>query len=555
MLHRPRFFLRCLWMLAVATTLVPRSRAASSDLGGSVALQSLPGGWAPIDSAAPAVGTDGPLPLPKLLLLAHPSAAGNAESVSIVQFPSPAISHLATPSSPTGCASYLAGYVSSTGWRAGEPSIAAAHVANASLTQVTIDATSTGTAKRRFTLLTISQPTQTLRLLFQQSPDDEKGTADLQAFLSQLTIKNQPIVAALSAAKTLAFSDLTQGLKSEASTPDSVTPDPALLSQITEVTQSFDQSADIAQQHRNGLVLMEGKEGMGSGFVCQMDHAQYLITNAHVMAGNPGVRITSLDGTALQPGAAGVAIGRDIFRMALPGSQSGSFELLEDVDSHVKIGDDIAVLGNSEGAGVVRALRGRVVGIGPQLVEVDAPFVPGNSGSPIVHLATGKVIGIATYLIEKKVAADGSGSVSNNIRRFGYRLDGKLGWQPVNWPVFSAQAASVEGIQSLSKEFIKLFRNAHDHQSLNPEDYQNPAIQRALISFEGAAQNGHVSKADLEEAARRLLADLRIATQNDIAAFNTQNSYDYFRREVQDESRLRNDLYKALTDAMNMYMH
>jgi len=541
-------------MLTLVTAVSSSGLAAPSDLGGSVVLQSLPDGWVPIDSATPATSGN-LLPLPRLLLLAHPSTAGNAESASIVQFPSPTISHFATPSSPAGCASYLAGYVSSTGWRAGEPAVASAHVANASLTLTTIDATSSGTAKRRFSLLTISQPAQTLRLLFQQSPDDPKGTADFQSLLDQLTVNQQPVAAALTSAKTVAFADLTAGLKTEASTPDSVTPDPALLSQITEVTDSFDRSAEIAQQHRNGLVIVEGKEGMGSGFVCQMDHAQWLITNAHVMAGNPGVKITSLNGTALQTGPAGVAVGRDIFRLTLPNSQSGGFELLDDVDSHVKIGDDIAVLGNSEGAGVVRALRGRVVGVGPQLVEVDAPFVPGNSGSPIVHLATGKVIGIATYLIEKKVSSDGSGAVSNNIRRFGYRLDGKLGWQPVNWTAFSAQANSVEGIQSLSKEFIKLFNNAHNHTALESGDYQNPAIRRALESFGAVAGNRHVSNADLDEAARRFLADLRLATQSDIASFDSQNSYDYFQREVQDESRLRNELYKALTDAMNTYLH
>ena len=72
---------------------------------------------------------------------------------------------------------------------------------------------------------------------------------------------------------------------------------------------------------------------------------------------------------------------------------------MDHVDENASIDDDVVVLGNAEGGGVINTIKGKIVGVGPNLVEVDAAFVPGNSGSPIIHLKTGKVIGVATYLI------------------------------------------------------------------------------------------------------------------------------------------------------------
>jgi hypothetical protein len=529
------------------------------DFGEGVSLLGLPFGWSAIDSAPPQVNPPGhAIPFPTLLLLAHPDSSTTV-SASVIQDFTRTRPWGGMGSSAQSDANYLTSLVGNIGWRPGAPKALSARLGATALSQVSVEGTSSGTSRREFTLLSIVQPTQTLHLLFQRPPDDPKAEADLQSFLAQLVVHDQSVAAALATARPVDFSTFPASPFSR--------PQPA----TTEITHSSaasvvpaptaadisaaSRAAEAAQQHRNGLAIVEGEAGSGSGFVLQQEQAQWLVTNAHVMAANPGVKFTSLNGTALRPGAAGVAVGCDILRMALATKQSGAFELLPDVDSNVKIGDDIAVLGNSEGAGVVRALRGKVVGVGPQLVEVDAPFVPGNSGSPIIHLATGKVIGIATYMIVKKVEGDGTGKVTTNIRRFGYRLDGKVAWQPVNWAAFNAQAAQAEQIQELSNEFSKLFHNTYQHQPLDAGDYQNPALRRAISDFLDNVGHTHLSSADMNQAARRFMADLRLATQSDVAAFDQRNSYDYFIREVQEENRFRNELYKAFTESMDYYSH
>ncbi len=127
--------------------------------------------------------------------------------------------------------------------------------------------------------------------------------------------------------------------------------------------------------------------------------------------------------------------------MALPPVET-AFQIMTGVDENAAIGDEVVVLGNAEGAGVINTINGKIVGIGPNLVEVDAPFQPGNSGSPIVHLKTGKVVGVATYLTIRKFDSATKEPVKVPIvRRFGYRLDSVKIWQPVSWQSFYAQAA------------------------------------------------------------------------------------------------------------------
>ncbi len=205
---------------------------------------------------------------------------------------------------------------------------------------------------------------------------------------------------------------------------------------------------DILKNYRNSLVFVNGADGAGSGFVASLAGINFLVTNAHVAAGVRGAAFKALDGAQVQAGAATAAVGHDIFRMQL-GTGGKPFEVMQGVDANAAIGDEIVVLGNAEGAGVINTIKGKIVGLGPNLVEVDAPFVPGNSGSPIIHLKSGKVIGVATYLIIKKYNSATQQAIQTPIvRRFGYRLDSVKEWQPVNWQTFYAQAEEMEKIET-----------------------------------------------------------------------------------------------------------
>ena len=173
-------------------------------------------------------------------------------------------------------------------------------------------------------------------------------------------------------------------------------------------------------------VIVAGKKA-GTGFILRVDDGCWLYTNAHVIGdAAPGdVRATLLNNTTLTLGTCQRAQGRDLVRFALV----GPLPAFAPERNLPDIGETITILGNSDGRGVVTEIRGHVLGVGPQELEVDAPFVAGNSGSPVLNRA-GRVVGVASYLRNCRDNADWSkrNTRYNGIRRFALRLSG-IRWQ------------------------------------------------------------------------------------------------------------------------------
>ena len=167
-------------------------------------------------------------------------------------------------------------------------------------------------------------------------------------------------------------------------------------------------------------VIVAGKNA-GTGFIMREGDGCWLYTNAHVVKGvaASAVRATLLNNTVLKLGVCQRAQGLDLVRFALSGPVPAFLPERKVPD----IGETVTVLGNSDGRGVVTEIRGHIVGVGPQQIEVDAPFVAGNSGSPVLNRA-GRVVGVASYLRNCRDNADWSKSNTryNGIRRFALRL-------------------------------------------------------------------------------------------------------------------------------------
>jgi Trypsin-like peptidase domain len=295
-----------------------------------------------------------------------------------------------------------------------------------------------------------------------------------------------------------------------------------------------DKAAALVRNYRNGLVFFEGKAGKGSGFITDIQGRKYLVTNAHVVAAIKAATFKLLDSTPVQIGSSGVAVGHDLVALAVVEGGT-SIPPMASVDKEAEIGDAVVVLGNAEGAGVVNLLEGKLLGIGPNLVEVDAPFVPGNSGSPIIHVQSGKVIGVATYAMVKK-----TGPRQEKIRRFGYRLDSVQQWQTVDWKRFYAEDDEVERVKKATMEFADLLNDLGRH-GRPTHSYDSAAIRNALNSF--AANRGPRPGARYGTGnSQSLPALLRSASREDLAGARSRCAYDFFRRQLDDEERGREEI-------------
>lgn len=309
-------------------------------------------------------------------------------------------------------------------------------------------------------------------------------------------------------------------------------------------------AAELVRTNTKSLVFVSGKEGQGSGFIARLNGVDYLVTNAHVAAGINDANFQALDGRVVPRGTADAAVEHDVFRMALtPGGPA--FEAMDNVDQNAQVGDEVVVLGNAEGSGVVNTIIGKIVGLSANLVETNAPFVPGNSGSPIIHLKTGKVIGVATYAVIRRYDdATAEKTKEPAIRRFGYRLDSVKTWEPVNWPAFAAQGAALEKIHSLTVALDDFFQDLSDNGNrVTIARHTHPAI-RTRISQWHESRSHPLSAADRASANANFISFLKVASQADIAEVQRYITYDYFRRRLAGELQTRNEMAKAFSQVI-----
>lgn len=310
-------------------------------------------------------------------------------------------------------------------------------------------------------------------------------------------------------------------------------------------------AARFVQSYHDSLVFVTGTEGAGSGFVAAMGNGDFLVTNAHVVAGIPDAAFKKLDGSTLQGGSPSMAVGEDIFCMALPAGGT-PLPIMRGVDSNAAIGDDVAVLGNAEGQGVINTIIGRIVGIGPNLVEVDAPFVPGNSGSPIIHLKTGKVIGVATYYVTNEYDVTTERKLIRPvIRRFGYRLDGVNQWQSVNWGAFWRQRDQMESIEKLTADLFDFFVDLDDNKGAVTRGRHTNPIFQDRIDYWMEVNRGRPTPADRLAAAANLISFLKTTCESDIGNAQRQITYDYFRRQLADQKQYRDAMAKRFEETLN----
>ena len=311
-----------------------------------------------------------------------------------------------------------------------------------------------------------------------------------------------------------------------------------------------ERASELVREYGGSLIFVEDRGGAGSGFVCTIAGKKFALTNQHVVAGRNGVAFTLLDGAALKVGQAAAAVGHDIMSFAVfPDVKA--MEMMTEVEKNVSIGDPVAVLGNPEGARVIKPLVGRVVGIGPNLVEVDAAFVPGNSGSPILHLKSGKVIGVATYLTLREMDSL-TGRRAPQIRRFGFRLDSVKQWQPIVWPVYNEEFQAIEKIEARTHDLAALLRELGRTGGINTANHRDPAIRNPLEKFDKAAGSKGLNAADRGRAVKDLMSAMRTACQSDIAQAQMRLRYDFFRKSLGEEQKVREEFYKIFDELMKL---
>jgi S1-C subfamily serine protease len=389
---------------------------------------------------------------------------------------------------------------------------------------------------------------------YAKDPDQARGMPDFTVPGNVASISSTPPVATQPAATPAP------------STPP--TPPPAAAAPAAATAPGGPMTTDQAR----AVVLIQGDNGEGTGFLIKTADGPSIVTNIHVIANNPNLKVTTSTGQTVTLLSAKGAADRDLAMFAIQDGPFSYLDMATDVSKTAQTGDEVITPGNSQGGEVMLNTTGKVLGIGPQRVEIDNPIYHGNSGGPIFHTKSGKVLGVVTEAMKVDVSNDldkasfasRNSAISGTMRYFGLRLDTVPSWVPLDWKRFQVEELFLDQFHEQSRRLDAYLNKTSSNNgdgsqqqsgssdsSADAEIYrQDDKIMKANDRY--VDQSSGADAAQRMQALHDLVFDLEgIADSNMDQIQNKDNFYSFDTERAQDEFEYRKALKTELESVAN----
>lgn len=261
----------------------------------------------------------------------------------------------------------------------------------------------------------------------------------------------------------------------------------------------------LPAEYLENVMVLTTDIGAGTGFLCTHKGRLFVATNQHVI---DGARTLEIEGPTGEKFKAVTFIAARNVDIVLIGVQPGAnlrrpLVFAENVEEVVTKGDAVLVPGNGKGDGVITVTPGKVMGLGPNKVEVDCPVYPGNSGGPIFHLKTREVIGLLTEarLVSIDGAVDaasfknGKSQIKSEVRIFGHRFDTAEKWYALKFQDFRRNSAMIQKVRSELDAVEAFF---YPVETINWKDFRE--LHTAVNTASQAIATEKLSEADRNKA-------------------------------------------------------
>ncbi|MGD9417294.1 MAG: trypsin-like peptidase domain-containing protein [Verrucomicrobiota bacterium JB025] len=283
------------------------------------------------------------------------------------------------------------------------------------------------------------------------------------------------------------------------------------------------------------IVVIEGDKGTGTGFLANDNGKTYLFTAAHVLSGNQKLAVKLPTGRKITRfGAFQACEGADLVRL----------EVLEPVEHTLNIADSaglsdhgvpIIAAGNSGGGGTIGFEGGKIMGVGPESIEIDAQVIQGNSGGPIVIRDSLAVIGVVTHLVDARKDKWAETTRYSDIRRFGARLDRDWEWREMPIGRFLGEGSKLKEIQDYNMMIaIALVPSSEPGDVL--DEYKTTRISKEIRSLRSwlttmRSSNRRISDTDWNRRINSFLTSLKTMSVKQIKDVDA-NQYAWFHKEM-----------------------
>jgi hypothetical protein len=305
------------------------------------------------------------------------------------------------------------------------------------------------------------------------------------------------------------------------------------------------------------VVLIRGDNREGTGFLVKTADGPTVITTIRVIWDNPNLQITTKSGAPITILSIKGATDRDLAMIAIKDDNFSYLDLATDVGNDVPTGDEVIISGSSETGEVLLNARGKVLGIGPQRIEIDDPVYRAAAGGPVFHIKSGKVIGVMTEAIQtdtpsrldKASFASRTVATAGPARYFGVRIDNVPKWEAYDQARFQTETLFLDQFDKRNRCLDCYLNSPNDDR---PEDklyLDDETIMKANNEFSNQFAAGDAS--DQMFAFREWQTAMGSVVNADMDAIqNPNNFYTFDQQRAKDELAYRQGL-KAELDAID----
>jgi S1-C subfamily serine protease len=346
---------------------------------------------------------------------------------------------------------------------------------------------------------------------------------------------------------------VSENLATELASADSTTGTPGASTPAPPATPAA--PVKLTDDQQRAVVLITGDNGQGTGFLVKMPDGPAVVTNIHVISNNPNLKVKNSAGVLIPVLSIKGAADRDLALLSIKDDGYSYLDVCPDISKAVQTGDEVVTPGNSEGGEVMLNTGGKILGIGPQKVEIDNPIYHGNSGGPIFLTKSNQVVGVVTEAIKVRITnaldqasfANHNSAIANSMRYFGMRLDNVPSWVPIDSNRLQNEGAFLDDFHHLSKCLDSYLNSSDKDNSEFSSFYKSEdQIMKANDHFRQNVTGSDTSQRI--EALKGLLFELQgIADKNMDQVQNMNNFYSFNQVRAQEEIEYR----KALKDELD----
>lgn len=328
----------------------------------------------------------------------------------------------------------------------------------------------------------------------------------------------------------------------------------------------LDAEGKVKSAVADAVVLIEGDQSVGSGFLGKDDGVVYLYTAAHVISGNNRLTIKNTAGTKFTKfGKMEVALDADLVRIRIDEEVANTLEVAK-AGEGAELNTAIAALGNGGGGGVVAVEQGQILGSSGSQIEIDAGVIQGNSGGPVLVVETGKVVGVVTHLTAGRSDMWAEGTRQAEVRRFACRVNVDRKWTEMTVSAFLSDGRKVSAYDEMTLLGFAFARLEGGQMGLryNPMRYgsrtplqifernKNVPVVKELIDFNSGLESGRVKlgQVDRQKKIASLMASMKFQIEQTAGQIKPDELNPYHKKMAHEGIKARQECVSDLTSVL-----